>query len=122
MGDVSEFFSRYEFKCPCCDFDAVDVELLKALNWVRLHFGSPVVINSACRCEKHNADVGGSKKSQHLYGKAADIYVINHTPRDVYEYLDSIYSDRYGLGLYERDVGGWCHVDVKDGYLRRWKG
>ena len=30
-------------------------------------------VNSGCRCEKHNARVGGVKGSKHVLGKACDL-------------------------------------------------
>lgn len=113
MGDVSKHFSRAEFKCKgktCgCDFAAVDVSLIDVLENVRKHFGAPVTINSACRCKKHNADVGGAKHSKHLYGIAADIVVKGFTPAEVYSYIDSKYPSTLGLIQY----GTFVHVDVR---------
>ena len=52
---------------------------------IRVALGVPVHVNSGCRCEKHNARVGGVKKkydkngkliskgSNHMYGLAADL-------------------------------------------------
>ena len=111
MGDLSENFSRWEFKCKCpydCGKDAVDVELLNILNWVRMKFG-PVKINSANRCKRWNAENQGSPKSQHLFSKAADIVVLSHEPEDVYKYLDTVFPDKYGFGLYKTFV----HVDCR---------
>ena len=109
MGDISEHFSRWEFKCPDCDFDVVDKELLQVLEWVRIRFGKRVTINSACRCEKHNKKVGGSPKSQHLFGKAADIVVEDVIPLEVYDFLATAYFDCYGIGNYP----DFTHIDVR---------
>ena len=74
---IGSHFKRSEFACKCgCGFDTVDTEIMPIIEYVRMHFDKPVVINSACRCEKHNAAVGGSKNSQHLRGRAVDIRVI----------------------------------------------
>ena len=76
MGDLSEHFSREEMACKCgCGLDTVDAELLSLLEKIRAHFDRPITINSGCRCEAHNRAVGGSKNSQHLIGRAADIVV-----------------------------------------------
>ena len=40
---------------------------------IRDALGAPVRINSACRCAKHNAQVGGVKGSYHTKGLAADL-------------------------------------------------
>ncbi len=113
MDKLSEHFFRAEFGCRCgCGYDTVDAELLAVLEDVRNHFGSPVHINSGCRCPGHNKKIGGKPKSQHLLGKAADIDVARAFPGEVYMYLRQQYPDKYGLGLYQNFV----HVDVR---LRR---
>lgn len=115
---ISEHFVRKEFACPDqCGFDAVDVELLAVLEDIRFAFDKPLIINSACRCAQHNAKIGGSPKSQHLLGKAADIRVEGFTPEKVYNYLLKIYPNKFGLGLYDT----WVHVDVREGQSR-WNG
>lgn len=111
---ISEHFKRSEFACQCeCGFDAVDAELLRILENIRHHFMRPVVITSGCRCANHNYKVGGSKNSQHVLGKAADIKVKDVDPKQVYDYLDSNHTG--GLGLYS----SWVHVDVR-GSKARW--
>jgi hypothetical protein len=66
VGDISLNFSRSEFKCPCCDFATVDVELLKLLEIIRTHFNQKVIITSGCRCSLHNVAVSGAYRSKHL--------------------------------------------------------
>lgn len=111
MSKISNNFKRSEFACKCgCGFDTVDVELVTVLEAVRSFFGEPVKINSGCRCVEHNKKEGGSPKSQHLYGKAADIVVENVMPIKVYTYLVHKYANTYGIGLYPNRV----HVDVRE--------
>ena len=113
---VSEHFKREEFACHCnCGQDTVDVELILILEDLREHFGVPVVINSGNRCVLHNAEIGGAKKSQHVRSKAADIVVKGVESREVYSYLNEIYPDRYGMGLYVDFV----HIDCRS-ERRRW--
>ena len=116
---VSKDFSRSEFKCQCgeCDCDTVDVELVQVLQDVRDHFGKPVRINSANRCSKHNARVGGSPNSQHPKGRAADIDVQDTSPQEVQAYLLSKYPDKYGIGCYD----SFTHIDTRTG-KGRWHG
>ena len=109
MGDVSPHFSRIEFKCSCCDFAVVDIDLLKALEDVRFKFNKAVTINSACRCDNHNKRIGGADGSKHKLGIAADIVVDGVSPSDVYNYLNESYSDKYGLGNYN----SFSHLDVR---------
>ena len=112
---LSRHFSRSEIACKCgCGLDAFDIELIKILELIRYHFNVPVIINSGCRCEKHNKNIGGSPKSQHLLCKAADIVVKGVDPKIVYDFLDKFHKG--GLGLY----GTFIHIDV--GPKRRWNG
>jgi uncharacterized protein YcbK (DUF882 family) len=115
MGDISRHFNRSEFACKCgCGYDTVDAELLTILESVRDAFGQPVSINSASRCEEHNKRVGGSKNSQHLLGRAADIVVRNTSPIEVHNYVKLMYPLSLGLGSYEN----FTHIDTRTGKAR----
>mgnify|MGYP000464310573 CR=1 FL=1 len=116
---ISQYFTRSEFECKCgCGFAAVDVELLKVLERVRVHFGLPVIITSACRCERHNIAVGGTVNSKHKLGIAADIQVKGVDPTEVFDFLhNNPPSHGLSLGKYET----FTHVDVREGNAR-WRG
>ena len=74
MGDLTKDFSRHEFECKCgCGFDQIDPRVVDMCQVIRDALGAPVRINSACRCAKHNAQVGGVKGSYHTKGLAADL-------------------------------------------------
>lgn len=120
MGKVSTHFNREEFACSCgCSFAVVDVELLRLLEEVRTHFDKPVTITSGCRCEQHNANVGGSKNSQHKLGRACDIVVKDIHSDKIYAFFDDRYPTQYGLGRYPNN--GFTHVDTRD-TKARWVG
>ena len=74
-----KYFKESEFACRCCgQLPPSERENIRALvdnvlDPARQAFGGPVYVNSGFRCEKHNAEVGGVKNSQHLSGEAADI-------------------------------------------------
>jgi uncharacterized protein YcbK (DUF882 family) len=111
MAQISKHFDRREFACHCgCGFDTVDTELLVILEDLRDRFNRPIYINSGCRCKKRNARVLGSKRSMHLWGKAADIEVDGVEPREVANYLERRYIYRYGIGRYPT----FTHVDSRD--------
>jgi len=126
MGDLSKNFSRHEFLCKgenChpsgkgnCGFDTVDAELLQVLENIRTNFGMAVHINSGCRCESHNDREGGSHKSQHLYGRAADFFINGVNSLEIVKYLDSKYPNKYGVGLYL----SWVHIDTRSSGPARW--
>ena len=113
---ISPYFDRSEFACSCgCGFDTVDAELIEVLTTLRKHFGTPVKINSSARCEKHNTSIGGSPRSQHKHGRAADIAVTGKTPGEVFSYLDTLYPDQFGLGKYN----SFTHIATR-GTKARW--
>lgn len=118
MGDIAKHFDRSEFACQCgCGLDTVDSELLDLLQHIRASFDVPVTINSGCRCEEHNAAVGGSENSQHLIGRAADIVVQGASPLAVQRWFERQYPRRYGLGKY----ADFTHIDSRAGKAR-WNG
>ena len=114
---LSHHFFRDEFACRCgCGFDTVDSKLVDLLEYIRHEAGHPIKINSGCRCELHNRTINGSVRSQHLIGRAADIWV--DQPNKIYNLLDLAYHDRYGIGVYEWGL----HVDTRSGGPARWDG
>ena len=97
---LSPNFESAEFNCKgngCCDSTTIDPKLVEYLQQIRDHFEKPVIINSAYRCEKHNAKVGGAKSSKHLYGQAADIKISGVKPLKVAQYAESIGIKGIGL-------------------------
>lgn len=112
MSKLSEHFSEYEFECHCgkCELVKPPEELLNVLEDVRSHFGRPVTVMSGYRCEIHNKNVGGAKKSRHKKGDASDIKVKDTSPNKVHTYLVNKYPDKYGIGSYAY----FTHVDVRE--------
>lgn len=109
-GQLSRNFRLAEFRCKCgkCASVLVDTALVDILQQIRDHFGVSVDINSGYRCKEHNADVGGDPNSSHMQGMAADIRVVDITPREVAKYAESIGVKR--IGLYEGDEGEFVHI------------
>lgn len=115
MGDLSAHFNRREFACKCgCGFDTVDAQLLEACEAVRQYFGASVTISSGCRCAARNKLVGGSPKSQHLLGRAADITVHGVPAADVAQYLERAFLGRFGIGRYPL----FTHIDARNNPAR----
>lgn len=113
-GDIrlSRSFTAAEFRSKCgADKILIDAGLIEVLQRVRDHFGKPVTIVSGYRSPAHNRRVGGSPRSQHMQGKAADIQVQGVPPLDVARYLR---DHNGGVGIYAT----FTHVDV--GARRRW--
>lgn len=116
MGDVSAHFNRSEFACQCgCGFDAVDIELIAALEWLREVTRSSITITSGNRCPTHNKNEGSTAtKSKHIMGIACDFKTRGHSPQVIYDLLDQQYPGKYGLKAYK----SWVHLDVRDGCWR----
>lgn len=110
-GKLSPHFTREEFACNHCGKLPHDPpkELLDLLEAVRTHFNVPTVVLSGYRCETHNTNVGGAKKSKHLKGIAADIAVKGVHPHVVHEYLAKLMKGKGGIGKYST----FTHVDVR---------
>ena len=57
-----------------CDSHLANLATLwNTLNYIRERFGAPIIVNSAYRTDAVNKQVGGSKRSLHKQGRAADI-------------------------------------------------
>ena len=123
---MTKNFKIQEFECKGgCDMPLEVYEniikLASQLQFLRDYTGRPITINSAYRCPEHNAKVGGSKTSQHLLGKAADITIQSLKPAEVFvlieELIDMGHMLQGGLGLYDTFV----HYDIRK-TKARWNG
>ena len=109
MGDISEHFNRSEYSCSCgCGFDAVDKELNEIMEKIRSNFG-PVQVHCACRCLKHNQEVGSKDTSQHVRGLAADFHINDINNESIIYYANELLPNKGGIGIYDWGV----HVDVR---------
>lgn len=81
----------------------------QVLEPLRAAIGKPITITSGYRSPPLNAAIGGSPRSDHCYGRAADIKVAGMSARAVCETIES-------LGLPYKQVihefGAWCHVSI----------
>ncbi len=113
---VSPHFGVWEFKCKDNSRVIVlDKALVELLEIIRLHYNKPLHINSGYRTVQYNASLkNSSPKSQHILGKAADIWLNDISPKQLYSWLDSSYPNSLGIGIYDTFV----HVDVREGKSR----
>jgi uncharacterized protein YcbK (DUF882 family) len=123
---MTKNFKLKEFECKGgCDMPLEVYEniikLASQLQFLRDYTGRPITINSAYRCPEHNAKVGGSKTSQHLLGKAADITIQSLKPAEVFVLIEDLIDMGHmlqgGLGLYDTFV----HYDIRK-TKARWNG
>lgn len=74
MAQDTKNFKVGEFSCHCgCGFNIIDQRVINIAQKLRDRLGVSVHVNSGCRCEAHNAKVGGVKGSKHTKGLAADL-------------------------------------------------
>ncbi|MGE8307258.1 MULTISPECIES: D-Ala-D-Ala carboxypeptidase family metallohydrolase [Pseudomonas] len=90
--------------------------LCGALETIRALFGAPVIVSSGYRSSALNQRIGGSPKSQHVQGLAADFTVIDVSPRDtVRKICDSDVPFDQLILEFDR----WVHLSVVNGAPRR---
>ena len=118
LKKLSDNFKLNEFACSDgSDAVFVSPELVTVLQKIRVKFGKPVHINSAFRTAVKNKAVGGSPKSQHMYGLAADIHIDGVSPKEIASYAETLLKNTGGIGIYDSFV----HVDVRN-VKSRWNG
>ena len=111
---ISNNFSLHEFACKDgSNLVKLDEKLIDKLQMLRDKLGKPIMVHSGYRTPAYNTKVGGSPKSQHMEGTAADISIAGITPKKLAEYAETMGFD--GIGIYATFV----HVDVR-GYKSRW--
>jgi len=75
VSQITYHFSEEELRCRCgCGLLLFDTKTMAGIEYMRARYDRPGHVLSGTRCPKHNASVGGVGDSQHLYGKAVDIY------------------------------------------------
>lgn len=105
---LTPHFKRREFDCPCgkCSQTKHDPALSAKLEQFRNEIGRSIGITSGYRDNAYNAKVGGSPRSQHVHGTAADIAV----PIG-YAGIAATYFN--GVGAYRYGKTNFLHVDTR---------
>ena len=115
---IAEYFTLYEFECPCCKRVMLSPDLLIRLDHLRRVIDRPIYINSGYRCPEENQRVEGAPGSYHLLGMAVDIHVKDYSLSDLLLYAQEIGFK--GIGFYEEK--DFLHLDMRPGSKRFWKG
>jgi len=107
---ILEFFNPIDFNCGCgCGrgLDYMSTALIDKLYNARVLADVPFIINSAFRCQLHNAEVGGVISSAHCLGMAVDIKAGDSAVRYMV-IKGAILAGFERIGVYDWGV----HVDV----------
>jgi zinc D-Ala-D-Ala carboxypeptidase len=108
MGDLTDNFSRGEFKCPCCDVSDINVGFVLRLQLARQRIGKGMSINSGYRCKSRNEAVGGVESSAHRKGLAADVRCSNSSDRMLFLSIFPEFFTRIGI------ASNFIHVDIDE--------
>ena len=127
MSYVTDHFIVSEFDCrdltpyPEHLIESCLLPLCESLEAIRAVIQKPIIIVSGYRTEKHNRAMGGSRNSQHLQGKAADIMVDGMSGFELAKIVKRLISDKKiicgGVGEYSH----FCHYDIRCKNAR-WRG
>lgn len=122
--NLTSNFRLEEFASPDADYFPIEVinnlqELANNLEVLRSRLGVALHVNSGWRTKEHNRRVRGEIDSQHLLGKAADIWSEIYSPKEIYDLIEQLINagvmQQGGLGLYNTFV----HYDTR-GTKARW--
>ena len=110
---LSEFACKDGSEVPMDLIENVKI-LAEQLQVLRDFFDLPITINSSYRTKAHNKKVGGSKNSQHLLAKAADIVIQGISPSKTQKAIQNLITDgkmkEGGLGYYNT----FTHYDIRN--------
>lgn len=105
------------FRCRCCGGlpeGGMDQNLIDLLNEIGVIAEDIEEPHCGYRCRIHNAEVGGERNSQHLYGTAVDAgYKRFGSMEKLARLAEEAGAD--GVGRYEED--GFVHIDVRSGRI-----
>jgi|688.fasta_scaffold195435_3 hypothetical protein len=97
------------------DIEANILRLARELDKIRNDWGSGIIVTSWYRPPAVNKSVGGSRNSQHLYGRAVDIKPASKDLIQFQSFLDRYWYGALGYGARK----GFVHVDTRNG--KGWK-
>ncbi len=119
MGDITQDFSRWEFRCKCgCGKEDIHIGLVHRLQVIRDITGHPIKILSGCRCAEYNAKIGGAPESYHLKGMAADWCFGGDDPDSLLAKVANRLIPEWSGGLHYYPEKNFIHCDI--GPKRRW--
>lgn len=84
---------------------------LEVLEPVRLKLGCPLRVTSGYRSREHNARIGGSPRSQHLRGEAADVVPLGLPVEEAMRLIAEIIQD-IPAGQIIIYPSGFLHISI----------
>lgn len=109
-------FTARELACKGTGRIRLQRKALDALQALRDEVGKPMLITSAYRSPEHNAAVGGSPTSRHMFGDAFDVVMVGHDPKTFEEAARR--AGFRGFGYYPESSPPFMHIDM--GPARKW--
>lgn len=92
----------------------------KVLQPIRDHFDKPVIISSGYRSPELNRAIGGSSKSQHMKGEAADFEITGIDNYELAKWIErNLNYDQLILEFYTGENSGWIHVGYSPRHLNQ---
>ena len=84
------------------------------LDPIRSYMNVPIIVTSGYRCERLNTLIGGSQKSQHMQGLAADVQAVGRTPRQIYEMVRKMCKNNRLKQLDQciLEFNSWVHISA----------
>ena len=117
MGDLTDNFSRYEFKCHHCAREGVDLQLVIKLQILRDTINRPIIVTSGYRCHDHPIEAAkyyeDPKRTPggHELGFAADIRGLDILFED---FVYAVQTSNLFTGIGVDRERHFVHVDIKN--------
>lgn len=90
------------------------------LDPLREAYGKPIIVTSGYRCDRLNKVVGGSNKSQHKFGQAADIRTVEDTVEENKKLYDLIIELNLPFDqLIDEHNFDWVHVSYSSKHRKQ---
>ena len=93
---------------------------------IRKKIGTPVLVTSGYRCAELNKAIGGSSRSEHVYGSAVDIKCFGITDDLMFarliEEIPDLTFNQFILEYYHpKENNSWIHISCKTGGNKKQK-
>ena len=114
---------KEQFNAPKEVIDNLTILCKKLLQPIRDSLEMPIRVTSGYRCEKLNKAIGGSSKSQHVKGQAADIelWIAGQEKNGILldeiinlSFKNEIEFDQLIIEYPVNDVPQWIHISYSD--------